>query len=246
MISIIIQNILNFFDYFHKKKIIKKLKTLNKKKNFNTVFDVGGHRGETVGLFLKNFEILNLYSFEPSQASFKILSEKANFLKKKFNKVNIFLENSALGNSEKDIELNYLNETSSSTIKELNVDSSYFKKKEKFFGTLINKKISIKQLKFRDYLIKKDISQIDLLKIDTEGYELEVLKGLEESISKVSIILFEHHYDNMIDKDYTFRDVHHLLKNNNFYRIFKIKMPFRKSFEYVYVRKNNESLNNNH
>ena len=101
-------------------------------------------------------------------------------------------------------------------------------------------------------LQKKNKSQeakqiyIDLLKIDTEGYELEVLKGLEEFISRVSVILFEHHYDNMIKKGYTFSDIHHLLKNNNFYRIFKIKMPFRRSFEYVYVRKINESLSNNY
>ena len=246
MISILIKNILNFFDYFHKRKITKKLKTLNKKKALYTVFDVGGHRGETVELFLKNFEIENLYSFEPSQENFKILSKKVDQLKKKFVKVNIFIENFALGKFDKDLELNYLNETSSSTIRELNVDSSYFKKKEKFFGTLINKKILIKQLKFKDYLIKKEISHIDLLKIDTEGYELEVLKGLDELISRVSVILFEHHYDNMIKKSYTFKDVHHLLKNNNFYRIFKIKMPFRKSFEYVYIRKNNESLSNNY
>ena len=246
MISFLIENILNFFDYFHKRKIIKKIKTLNKRKVLHTVFDVGAHRGETVELFLKNFEIVNLYSFEPSLDNFKVLSQKADFLKKKFIKANVFLENFALGKFEKELELNYLNETSSSTIRELNEDSSYFKKKEKFFGKLKNKKISIKQLKFKDYLIKKNISHIDLLKIDTEGYELEVLKGLEEFISRVSVILFEHHYDNMIKKGYTFSDIHHLLKNNNFYRIFKIKMPFRRSFEYVYVRKINESLSNNY
>ena len=48
-------------------------------------------------------------------------------------------------------------------------------------------------------LYKNQSNQI--LIIDTEGYELVVLKGLGDMISKVSIILFEHHYDNMIIKN---------------------------------------------
>ena len=83
---------------------------------------------------------------------------------------------------------------------------------------------------------KRRLEKIDLLKIDTEGYELEVLKGLKNLISKISIILFEHHYDNMIVKNYKFSDIHNLLRNNGFIRIYKTKMPFRKSFDYIYVK----------
>ena len=96
----------------------------------------------------------------------------------------------------------------------------------------------MKQLIFEEYLTKNNINHIDLLKIDTEGYEYEVLRGLKENISKVSIIIFEHHYDNMIIKNYTFRDINHLLIKSDFQRVFKCKMPFRKSFEYIYIRKN--------
>ena len=49
--------------------------------------------------------------------------------------------------------------------------------------------------------------------------------------------MFEHHYDDMLKKQYTFSDIHNLLKNNNFTNIFKIKMPFRKTFEYIYINK---------
>ena len=37
----------------------------------------------------------------------------------------------------------------------------------------------------------------------------------------------------MIDKKYKFRDINNLLKKNNFQKL-KIKMKFRKSFEYIY------------
>ena len=236
MINLIVNKILNFFDYFHKKKIVNKLKLINGNREFETVFDVGGHEGESIELFLKHFKVKKIYSFEPSQISFKFLSHAVQLLKNKFRETDIFLENSAIGISNKNVELNYLNETSSSTLRTLNTDSKYFKKKEKYFGKLINKKLKVRQVNLKEYLNEKKIDKIDLLKIDTEGYELEVLKGLENSILKVSIILFEHHYDNMIIKNYTFGNIHDLLINNEFQRVYKIKMPFRKSFDYIYVK----------
>ena len=89
-----------------------------------------------------------------------------------------------------------------------------------------------------DYLVEKNINKIDLLKIDTEGYEYETLLGLRNKLKNVKLVLFEHHYDNMILKNYKFRDIHKILINDNFLQIFKIKMPLRKSFEYIYENKN--------
>ena len=82
------------------------------------------------------------------------------------------------------------------------------------------------------------MENIDLLKIDTEGYEFDVLNGIADYISKVKMITFEHHYDDMIKKKYKFHDVDYLLTKNNFKRIFKLKMFFRKSFEYIYWNNN--------
>ena len=54
-------------------------------------------------------------------------------MKKKFSKTNIYLENFAVGDKNEDVQLNCLNETSSSTLRDLNTDSNYFKKKRKVF-----------------------------------------------------------------------------------------------------------------
>ena len=237
MINFFTSKILNFFDFFYKKKIIKKIQQVKKKQHLKVVFDIGGHRGESIQFFLENLKIQNIYSFEPSKLNFRVLIKKSKDLKKKFSSVNIFLENYAVGDTNENTILNYLNETSSSTIQNLNTESRYFKKKETFFGKLIDKKYQVKQINFEEYMKKKKISQIDLLKIDTEGYELKVLKGLKDSIKKVSMIIFEHHYDDMILKDYTFGDIHDLLIKNGFQKIFRIKMPFRKSFDYIYTKK---------
>ena len=41
----------------------------------------------------------------------------------------------------------------------------------------------------------------------------------------------------MILKDYKFSEINNLLMRNNFKQIFKSKMIFRKSFEYIYINK---------
>ena len=40
--------------------------------------------------------------------------------------------------------------------------------------------------------------------------------------------MFEHHYDNMIKKGYTFEDINKFLIKNNFNQIYKSRMPLEK------------------
>ena len=87
-------------------------------------------------------------------------------------------------------------------------------------------------------IIKKfKIKKVDLLKIDTEGYEYKVIKGFGADLRKVRVILFEHHYDLMIKKEYKFKDINRYLIKRNFQIQYKFKMPFRKTFEYIYINK---------
>ena len=57
----------------------------------------------------------------------------------------------------------------------------------------MNKKLfteeQIQIRKLDDFLIENKITDIDLLKIDTEGYEFEVIKGLQSN-SKYSSNIF--------------------------------------------------------
>ena len=81
-----------------------------------------------------------------------------------------------------------------------------------------------------------ELAKKRVLKIDIEGYEFFVLKGFDKYIKNAKVVHFEHNYDNMLIKKYTFTDIHNLLINNNFHNSLKIKMFFRKSFEYVYLK----------
>jgi len=235
---------LSLFDYSYQKKWIKFLKK-NKYNDFKILIDIGAHKGESIKLFSKNFIIKKIISFEASPINFEFLKKKIDENKQKYNNTEIVLENIALGAENKIIEFNQFNESSSSTIKDINKESKYYKRKFRLINFLNNKKtfqkIKIKVLKLKDYIEKNNIKKIDFIKIDTEGYEFEILLGLENKIKLVDIIMFEHHYDNMIKKGYTFENINKLLIKNNFNKIYKSRMPFRKTFEYIYKRE--ESIN---
>jgi FkbM family methyltransferase len=231
---------LSIFDYFYQKKLINFLKKNNFIK-FNLLLDIGAHQGESIELFSRNFMIKKIISFEASPINFELLRNRIRTDNLKFSNTEIVVENIALGAENKTTEFKQFNESSSSTIKRINEESKYYKKKFRLINFFnkekVYQKFKIKIFKLKDYIKQKNIQKIDFVKIDTEGYEYEILIGLEDKIQFVNTIMFEHHYDNMIKKNYTFSDINDLLVKNNFKKIYKSRMPFRKTFEYIYVRR---------
>lgn len=232
-----IRHLLNFFDLCNQKKIINFFKFRLKKKKI-VFFDVGAHHGETVNLYGKYLNVDQFHCFEASPINFEILKKKI----KNSNYINICnLNHFGLGHKNYETYLNQTKESSSSTINDFNSSSDYFKKKLKILN--ISKienyfeKIPIKIIHLDYYINQNKIQFIDILKIDTEGFEFEVIKGLTKNFKKVKFIYFEHHYDDMIKKNYTFSNIHNLLEKNNFKKTLKSKMIFRKSFEYIYENK---------
>ena len=70
------------------------------------------------------------------------------------------------------------------------------------------------------FCIENQITQIDFLKIDTEGHELAVLKGAKNLIAerKIKLIQFEFNEMNIISKTYM-RDFIELLSNYQLHRV---------------------------
>ena len=63
MIKYFTLKILNIFDFYYQKKLFSFLKSRGYK-NFDVLFDIGAHHGESIKRFLNNFKIKNIYSFE--------------------------------------------------------------------------------------------------------------------------------------------------------------------------------------
>ena len=228
----IVRLIINFFDYFQQKKIFKFLKKKIQKNA--TLFDVGAHHGETINNFIKYFSFSSIHSFEASNKNYKLLKIK---LKKK-NESKIFLNNFGLSDLNKSLKIKEFEETSSTTLSGINHDSKYYKRKMEVLGLKENEKIyknsDVKLNRLDIYCDEKKINKIDLLKIDTEGHEYFVIKGSKNALIKIKYIYFEHHYDDMLIKGYKYSDIHNILKKYNFIRIYKSKMFFRKTFEYIF------------
>ena len=231
----LVRNLINIFDIFQQRKIIKFIRTKFDEKKEMEIIDVGAHFGETVKLFSKNFIIKKIHCFEASPINFDILQTNI----KKDNLDNICeLNKLGVGHENYNGFINQTEESSSSTINEFNLDSKYFKKKLKILNVKsasdFYKKIPIKIISLDQYMEEKKIKKIDILKIDTEGFEYNVIKGLNNHHQIIKLIYFEHHFDDMIKKNYKFNDINKLLINFGFKKIYKSKMYFRKSFEYIY------------
>ena len=234
----LLMNFVYFVDYTNKKKILNYFRS-KLKDVFLIAIDVGTHKGETIDFFLDNFNIKQIFCCEPNT---KVFSELNN--KKKYQDEKIKLFNLGLGQLNEEKQLSILRDSSSSTLNPFNENSKYFKRKKKILNYFsysdeyISKKELVKILKTSDFINQNQIKDIDVLKIDTEGYEYKILKGINNDQFKfIKFIYFEHHYDLMLNKGYKFRDINDFLVEKGFKKSFKIKMKFRKTFEYIYEKK---------
>ena len=129
------------------------------------IFDVGANIGNTVIDYKSFFPTSTIYCFEPVTYTYELLVENT----KKLKSVNCF--NFALGNKDEQIEI-VLSKNS-----ELNslLNTSNLRDREV-------EKIEVKRLD--DFCIINEIKQIDLLKIDVEGFEIMVLEGCGTELLK--------------------------------------------------------------
>jgi len=225
----LIEKLINIIDrIYHQKKIFNQLKKLN----ISSVIDVGAHKGEFLNYLLTIKSVKEIHAFEPQEEIFKML-----YLSFEKNK-KVFLNNEALSNTNSTREM-YLNSlTSTSTFSEINKNSSWFK----FKNLILNKKNSfqkikkIKTIKLDDYFIVRNINKIDLLKIDTEGHELNVLNGAVTVFNKnkIKYLLIEIHHSDMYN-NYRSSEIYSFLKSKNFKLMKKFKYPFLKFEDQLYV-----------
>ena len=227
--------ILSFFNLLDKKKILSYFKR-NIKHQLKCFIDVGAHHGESIKSFNKVFKIERIIAFEASSKNFEILSDKNKDIK------NLKIYNVGLGEKEETLNFKQHVESQSSTLAKINDQSNYYKRKNFYLNFFNKNKIQFHEVKVKverldNILNSLKIQHVDILKIDTEGYDFNVIKGLGEHIKNIKYIYFEHHFHNMLIKDYTLSNIHSYLEKNNFKKVFKIKMYFRKTFEYIYLNK---------
>ena len=105
-----------------------------------------------------------------------------------------------------------------------NKELYYYPKFESFYNRVSSCKVDDSQNKIllsikkaKDYVVEKNLQNIDFLKIDTEGYEFAVLKGFENCLDNIKIIQFEYG-GTFIDNGVKLIDVIDYLKEKGFYK----------------------------
>ena len=128
--------------------------------------------------------------------------------------------------------LNKINNNSFYTfIKKIVINIFFFK------NNIYKKKIPIKKKMFKEIFKKYNYKTLDLVKIDTEGHEYNVLRGMGIYLKKINVLLLEYHYDNSLIKNYNFNKLNSFLKKKNFELVSKNKMLMRKGYELIYKNK---------
>ncbi len=144
--------------------------------NSKTLIDVGSNKGQFSLLARKFFPDIEIHSFEPQ-------IEELNLQKNILGNKNINYYNFALGNEDKELNL-YITKRkdSSSLLKPLETINNKYLTKE-------IRKVFVKRLDKISAL--KNIKRPSILKLDVQGYELEVLKGSTEIFEVIDYIITE-------------------------------------------------------
>ncbi len=175
------------------------------KLQLTTVVDVGANRGQFALLVRNCFLDANIFSFEPLKApAAKYLCVFKNDYKTK-------LFNVAIGSTNEVLNMHVSKSDDSSSL--LPITS---KQNELFPGTAEDRIESVHVGLLENYLHADQIKSPSMLKIDVQGYELEVLSGALSMLSSFDYIYVECSYIELYKGQSLARDVISMLYQNGF------------------------------
>ena len=194
------------FDDIYKLKIKKK----------PIIFDVGANRGQSIERFKKIFDKPIIHAFEPIKFEFEKLKDKYK------NDENVILNNFAVGDKEEKKEFYITAKTGTSSFNKLTPNTNWLKTRSKQFNTSLEnytkEVVEVNVITLNKYCEDNQINEIDILKIDTQGYEDKVLMGCKKILEKNSITAVETEitFDNVYEKHLSFSDLEKFLLPHNF------------------------------
>jgi len=219
------QKLINFFGYN-----ISKIKTIEKhdldkiikyicEKQQPVIFDVGANKGQSIERFKKMYKDCEIHSFEPGNVECEEMRSKYK------NDNSVFINNVGVGEKKEILEFNIGAKSTHSSFKQLLEKTTWIKKRSEVLNIKDEKYTISKEKKkiisLDNYVLENKINLVDILKIDTQGYEDKVIAGAKNLIkeNKIKIIQIEIIFSEIYEDPLNIYDIEKFLIPNG-YKLF--------------------------
>ena len=166
------------------------------------VFDVGANRGQSIGHFRNAFAQPMIHAFEPGRDTFAELQRRTTGVP------DLHLNNVALGSRAESRTFLQNERDDMSSFLEPSVDA---------WGE-IKERYPVEITTVDDYCAAHGIERIDILKSDTQGFDLDVLKGANQIIDNraIGLIFMEITFSDMYKGLPRFDEIYAFLADRGF------------------------------
>lgn len=182
------------------------------------IFDIGANSGASLSDFKTWWPRSTVHCFEPQQECWAELDARAA----KYPSGSVFINKVAAGDkaSEKltfythDLTtgqsgFNRINTKSRDSILLQNLGNS--QQELGAYEASLNHARQVPLVRLDSYIANKSINKVSLLKIDTQGYEPEVLSGLGEKLSEIDVVITELMFYDFYERSLSFSDIERFL-----------------------------------
>ena len=167
-------------------------------------FDIGANQGEYTEMILENSpKKISAHLFEPQKSCVALLTKKFS------GNESILINN--FGLSDKDESVTLYKNTEQSGL------ASVYKRDLDYYQIDMNITETIQLKTGAKYVQEKNVSKINLLKVDVEGHEMKVFEGFGDFLnpSNIDFIQFEYGGANL-DSHSSLLEIHNLLTRKGF------------------------------
>lgn len=186
------------------------LKRLGRKDFFRVLFDVGANCGQIAVRFFKHFPRSNIYAFEPFPSCFAKLRESTKSIPQ------IKCIQYACGSKREKLTVPIGCKSDSVQNPLLNLNKN----------TNNQSTVEVNVIPVDDFCDEQRIDRINLLKTDTEGYDIEVLAGAVRRLEKgkIDFIFAECEFDRVTSEPHT-----------SFFKLYEFLRPFHYRVVSIYT-----------
>ncbi len=174
----------------------------------NVVFDIGANVGRWTAMLRQVNAKCTVHAFEPSPTTFRNLAARFT------GQTGVHVWQRGMGDTEASCQFNDYGENS--------VLSS-FASRRKSVGLEAERVIDVPIRTFDGFCADEKIPSVDFVKIDTEGFEMAVLRGMKGALQKRSVSLIQFEYGGTwLDAGETLAEANDLL-NSYQYQLYKLR-----------------------